>query len=234
MSRRTSARRAPQPPLPNALTTHRAGYRPPRSRLPDARRRPPRLGLPFSIAPRRITGYGVASTADNTPVRPGRISTPGRAGQPTSSGETMNRESEHQTASRTVVVDTLECPQCHAPAAAEWSAQLDCGGRTITHVKVGASTSTGSCCRRTAYRSAPLRSRSRGHGSGQLGRVRSSSARPAPFEVEWASQSVSAVSVTSSPSDNGVSRAVRWGGHERRPRTPTPAGQALRSAARRR
>jgi hypothetical protein len=48
----------------------------------------------------------------------------------------MNRESEHQTASRTVVVDTLQCPQCQAPAAAEWSAQLDCGGRTITHLKV--------------------------------------------------------------------------------------------------
>jgi hypothetical protein len=48
----------------------------------------------------------------------------------------MYQESEHRAASRPVVVDTLRCPQCDAPAAAEWSAQLDCSGTTITHVKV--------------------------------------------------------------------------------------------------
>jgi hypothetical protein len=48
----------------------------------------------------------------------------------------MNRKFEHRTARQTVVVDTLLCPQCQAPAAAEWSAQLDCSGTTITHVKV--------------------------------------------------------------------------------------------------
>jgi hypothetical protein len=49
----------------------------------------------------------------------------------------MYSESEQQVAHhRGAVVDTLLCPQCGGPAAAEWSAQLDCSGSTITHVKV--------------------------------------------------------------------------------------------------